>query len=129
MMPAQKEVLMKHALAPAVDDGTVTREMSDVPNGRTTRNQRPTTTNGSRLPLLVPGCSSVVIRPLCDSALVLELDRYDIYRVSLEFQQLVTTITARVRGELRSQLDRAALSITLNCAEAMVPHYLLEETG
>jgi four helix bundle protein len=47
----------------------------------------------------------------------LELDRLDVYRVSLEFQAAVSTILAGTRGELRSQLDRAALSITLNIAE------------
>jgi len=47
----------------------------------------------------------------------LELDRLDVYRVSLEFQRFAATITRRVRGELRSQLDRASLSVTLNIAE------------
>jgi four helix bundle protein len=47
----------------------------------------------------------------------LELDRLDVYRVGLEFQRLVTEATKSVRGELRSQLERASLSITLNTAE------------
>jgi four helix bundle protein len=47
----------------------------------------------------------------------LELDRLDVYRVSLEFQRLVAAATTRVRGELRSQLERASLSVPLNCAE------------
>jgi hypothetical protein len=47
----------------------------------------------------------------------LELDRLDVYRVSLEFQRLTAAATVRVRGELRSQLERASLSVPLNCAE------------
>src|SRR5512136_2514940 len=54
---------------------------------------------------------------LTDRSTVLELDNLDIYRVSLEFQGFVATILSRARGELRSQLDRAALSIALNIAE------------
>ena len=48
---------------------------------------------------------------------VLELDRLDVYRVSLEFQGLIATLLSSAHGELRSQLDRAALSISLNVAE------------
>jgi four helix bundle protein len=48
---------------------------------------------------------------------VLELDRLDVYRVSIEFQKFVASTTKPIRGELRSQIDRAALSITLNFAE------------
>ncbi len=40
----------------------------------------------------------------------LELDNLDVYRVSLEFQGLIATILSSAHGELRSQLDRAALS-------------------
>jgi four helix bundle protein len=46
-----------------------------------------------------------------------ELDHLDAYRVSLEFQRLVAAWLRNAHGELRSQLDRAALSITLNTAE------------
>ncbi len=52
-----------------------------------------------------------------DRSAALELDGLDVYRVSLEFQDLVSAILGSARGELRSQLDRAALSITLNIAE------------
>jgi four helix bundle protein len=52
-----------------------------------------------------------------DHRVTLELDGLDVYRVSLEFQALVPAIIGNARGELRSQLDRAALSITLNIAE------------
>jgi four helix bundle protein len=45
------------------------------------------------------------------------LDRLDVYRVSLEFQGLAARLASRIRGEPRSQLDRASLSITLNVAE------------
>jgi four helix bundle protein len=48
---------------------------------------------------------------------VLELDRLDVYRVALDFQRLVAVATTRVRGELRSQLQRASLSVPLNVAE------------
>jgi four helix bundle protein len=47
----------------------------------------------------------------------LELDRLDVYRVALEFQRLAAAATTRVRGELRSQLERASLSVPLNVAE------------
>ncbi len=52
-----------------------------------------------------------------DRSTALELDDLDIYRVSLEFQGLIATLLPGAHGELRSQLDRAALSITLNVAE------------
>jgi len=52
-----------------------------------------------------------------DCPAALELDGLDVYRVSLEFQVVVSGILGSSRGELRSQLDRAALSITLNIAE------------
>ena len=54
---------------------------------------------------------------LTDRSTVLELDNLDVYRVSLEFQGLIATILSSAHGELRSQLDRAALSISLNVAE------------
>ena len=54
---------------------------------------------------------------LTDRSTALELDNLDVYRVSLEFQGLIATILSSAHGELRSQLDRAALSITLNVAE------------
>src|SRR5512138_2534822 len=52
-----------------------------------------------------------------DRSTALELESLDVYRVSLEFQAFVSTIRSSAHGELRSQLDRAALSITLNVAE------------
>ncbi len=54
---------------------------------------------------------------LTDRSTALELDNLDIYRVSLAFQAFVATVLSRAHGELRSQLDRAALSITLTTAE------------
>ncbi len=54
---------------------------------------------------------------LTDRSTVLELDNLDVYRVSLEFQRLTATLLSRAHGELRSQLDRAALSVSLNVAE------------
>ena len=54
---------------------------------------------------------------LTDRSTVLELDSLDVYRVSLEFQGLIATLLSSTHGELRSQLDRAALSISLNVAE------------
>ena len=47
----------------------------------------------------------------------LDLDRLDAYRVSLEFQRLATSVVATLRGEMKSQLDRASLSVVLNVAE------------
>jgi four helix bundle protein len=47
----------------------------------------------------------------------LEIDRLDVYRVALEFQGFASGATRAVRGELRSQLERASLSIPLNVAE------------
>ncbi len=52
-----------------------------------------------------------------DRSTALELDSLDVYRVSLEFQGLIATLLSNAHGELRSQLDRAALSIALNIAE------------
>ena len=54
---------------------------------------------------------------LTDRSTVLELDNLDVYRVSLEFQGLIATLLSSAHGELRSQLDRAALSISMNVAE------------
>ncbi len=54
---------------------------------------------------------------LTDRSTALELDGLDVYRVSLEFQGLIATVLSSVHGELRSQLDRAALSVSLNVAE------------
>ncbi len=54
---------------------------------------------------------------LTDRPAALELDNLDVYRVSLEFQRLTATLLSRAHGELRSQLDRAALSVSLNVAE------------
>ena len=58
---------------------------------------------------------------LTDRSTVLELDSLDVYRVSLEFQGLIATLLSSAHGELRSQLDRAALSISLNVAEGVAP--------
>ena len=54
-----------------------------------------------------------------DQPAVLELDGLDAYRVSLDFQRLAAAILGSARGELRAQLDRAALSVTLNIAEGV----------
>ncbi len=42
-----------------------------------------------------------------DRPIALELDRLDVYRVSLEFQGLIAALLSNAHGELRSQLDRA----------------------
>jgi four helix bundle protein len=47
----------------------------------------------------------------------LEIDRLDAYRVALEFHRLVSVATRSVHGDLRSQLNRASLSVPLNTAE------------
>jgi four helix bundle protein len=47
----------------------------------------------------------------------IEIERLDVYRVTLEFQQLAAACARSVRGELRSQLERAASSMLLNLAE------------
>jgi four helix bundle protein len=54
-----------------------------------------------------------------DDCVALDLDRLDAYRVALEFQRLAATFVTHVHGELRSQLDRASLSIALNLAEGV----------
>jgi four helix bundle protein len=64
-----------------------------------------------------PPLSNALVPAVADRPAAIELDGLDCYRVSLEFQNLVTAILGKTRGELRSQLDRAALSITLNIAE------------
>ncbi len=38
---------------------------------------------------------------------VLEIDRLDVYRVTLEFQRLAGEVTGHLPGEVRSQLERA----------------------
>jgi hypothetical protein len=63
--------------------------------------------------------------PASDAGPLLDFERLDVYRVALQFQALATSIALPSgRRELRDQLDRAALSIVLNTAEAMCPHYL-----
>ncbi len=55
--------------------------------------------------------------PFAGSAL-LDAEKLDVYRVSLEFQALAARLVPK-RGytELRDQLDRASISIVLNTAE------------
>ena len=49
---------------------------------------------------------------------VLDSERLDAYRVTREFYVLaLSLVPARGEGELRDQLNRAALSAFLNCAE------------
>jgi four helix bundle protein len=49
---------------------------------------------------------------------VLDCERLDVYRVAVEFQVLAASIGVERRlGALRSQLDRASVSIVLNIAE------------
>lgn len=48
----------------------------------------------------------------------LVLDRFDAYRVALEFVSLASKVKART-ATLRDQLDRAAASIPLNVAEGV----------
>ena len=65
-----------------------------------------------------------------DPAPLLDFERLDVYRVALEFQALASSIALpQGRRELRDQLERAALSIVLNTAEAMVPHCLRLSDG
>jgi four helix bundle protein len=48
----------------------------------------------------------------------LDFERLDVYRVAMEFHALAASVRLPPgRGELRDQLDRAALSIVLNTAE------------
>lgn len=47
----------------------------------------------------------------------LDCERLDCFRVAVEFQTLAAGFRARGLGELRSQLDRASVSIALNIAE------------
>jgi four helix bundle protein len=56
--------------------------------------------------------------PVAGDPGVLEFQRFDVYRVALEFQALVPQLVPR-RGyaSLRDQLDRASASILLNVAE------------
>jgi four helix bundle protein len=60
---------------------------------------------------------NALAHPVAGSPAALDLDRLDAYRVSLEFQAVASAVLAGVRGELRSQLDRASLSVVLNVAE------------
>jgi four helix bundle protein len=47
----------------------------------------------------------------------LAVERFDAYRIALEFQALSAGLVPRGRGDLRSQLDRASASILLNLSE------------
>jgi hypothetical protein len=58
-----------------------------------------------------------------------DFEKLDCYQLALQFNALAARLIPRGYRELRDQLTRASLSIVLNCAEAMVPHYLLEGTG
>lgn len=58
--------------------------------------------------------------PVTPSAVPLPLldhERLDCYRVSLEFAAMVPALTRATRASLRDQLERAAASICLNLAE------------
>src|SRR4051812_16105668 len=49
----------------------------------------------------------------------LPFERLDVYRVATELLELVARLgTMRGHGDLQDQLERAATSIVLNCAEA-----------
>ena len=48
------------------------------------------------------------------------LDRFEIYRVAIEFQELIPRLLPRKgHAELRDQLDRASISFVLNLAEGL----------
>src|SRR5262245_40187453 len=48
------------------------------------------------------------------------LDRFDAYRLAVEFQQCLPRLLPRTgSGELRQQLERASLSVVLNLAEGL----------
>jgi hypothetical protein len=52
------------------------------------------------------------------TAVFLDAERLDVYRVALEFRALVGEVQlGRGARELRDQLDRASISIVLNIAE------------
>ncbi len=60
-----------------------------------------------------------------DEELRLDHERLDVYRVAMEFWALAQRLLARVppnRKEAREQLERAAMSIPLNIAEACGKH-------
>ena len=62
--------------------------------------------------------SAAGLGPLETSAPRLDFEKLDVYRVAMEFHALVASVRLPAgRGELRDQLDRAALSIVLNTAE------------
>jgi four helix bundle protein len=54
---------------------------------------------------------------LAPSVPYLDAERFDCYRVALEFHQMVPRLVRKGHRELRDQLQRAALSINLNLAE------------
>jgi len=59
----------------------------------------------------------------------LDANRLHVYAVALELHCLCSTLVATLNRILKDQLERASLSVVLNTAEAMVPHYLLDETS
>jgi len=58
----------------------------------------------------------------------LDANKLHCYKVALELHALCCTLVSPLSRITRDQLERASLSVVLNTAEAMVPHYLLEET-
>ena len=48
---------------------------------------------------------------------LIDHERLDVYRVSIEFAAMVPALTRATRAPLRDQLERAAASVSLNLAE------------
>jgi four helix bundle protein len=54
-----------------------------------------------------------------DGTVLLDAERFDCYRVALDFQTLAADLLPKGCGSLRDQLDRASVSIVLNLAEGI----------
>lgn len=55
--------------------------------------------------------------PVASGDAYLAAERFDVYRIALEFQALSAGLVPPGRSDLRSQLDRASASTLLNLAE------------
>ena len=64
-----------------------------------------------------PTDAPAVPSALTPAPVLIDHERLDVYRVSIEFATMVPALTRAARASLRDQLERAAASVSLNLAE------------